>query len=190
MVSKKRKSSIQEKKEKIRAQAWPELDDEMIWHRLKTDGWLSLPRAMPLVLRIMDLLAPKGKPVSQTYLELWCRTFDDSFLIVTNPREMAFFSGFSGERAETTWKTRIKLLNEMGFIDIKGSPMNPVHYILIYNPYLILQKHHESGLLKDDLYETLVQRLIEIGADDLQKVSHDKDQSNKIDVDEIMNTKL
>ena len=32
---------------------------------------------MPLILSMMDDLS-KGQPVSSTYLELWCRTFDES----------------------------------------------------------------------------------------------------------------
>ena len=136
------------------------------------------------------MLAPKGKPISQTYFELWCRTFDDSFVIGTNPREMAYFSGFSGERAESTWRTRINILKELGFIDVKGSPLNPIHYILIYNPYLIIQKHHDNGTLKDEIYNTLLQRLIEIGADDLQKIPKEKDEEKSIDLKSLMDTEI
>jgi hypothetical protein len=69
--------------------------------RAHSDGWLSIPRAMPLLLQIMDNLS-KGKPVSSAYLDLWCRTYDDSLIVANKSREMAFFSGFTGERAERT----------------------------------------------------------------------------------------
>lgn len=125
--SKRRLHSIARKKLEIRNSVWPELDEKKLWLRKNSDGWLSIPRAMPLILRIADMLAPKGKPVSHTYLDLWCRNYDDDFIIVGKPREMAYYSGFSGERAEHTWSTRMKSLNELGFIDIKPGTNGPIH---------------------------------------------------------------
>ena len=104
LKNKKQLRKITKQKLSIRQSVWPDLDQNVLWHWKKTDGWLNIPRAMPLILRIMDMVAPKGKPVSQTYLDLWCRTFDDSFVIASKPREMAFYSGFTGERAERTWE--------------------------------------------------------------------------------------
>src|SRR5258708_4020394 len=79
----------------------PELVKDLLWSRLTHDGYTSLPKAMPLIMGIMDDLA-KGQPVSSTYLELWCRTFDESFVVLSKSRDMAFHSGFSGQRAERT----------------------------------------------------------------------------------------
>ena len=152
----------------IRKSVWPELNDANLWLREKSDGWLTIPRAMPLLLRIMDMLAPKGKPVSQTYLDLWCRTFDDAFVIVTNPREMAYYAGFSGERAEGTWATRMRILKELGFIDFREGASGPMNYVLIYNPYHIIKRHHEEGNLHDTAFTALKTRAIEIRATDLE----------------------
>lgn len=167
MVSKKRKSRIAKKKEQIRNNIWPKLNESLLWKREVSAGWLSVPRAMPLILRIADLLAPKGKPVSSTYFELWCRTYDDSFVIVSNPREMAYFSGFSGERAVSTWSSRIRILCELGFIRVEGSGVTPINYILLINPYLVIKAQHAEKNVSDPVYNSLQQRLIEIGADDL-----------------------
>ena len=102
LKNKKKLRKIVKQKLLIRQSIWPNLRQSTLWHRDNTDGWLNIPRAMPLILRIIDMLAPKGKPLSQAYFDLWCRTFDDSFIIVSKPREMAFYSGFTGERAERT----------------------------------------------------------------------------------------
>lgn len=102
--TKKTQSRIQRQKLEQRARLWPDLDEQRLWSYKKSDGWLNVPRSFPLILRIMDMLAPKGKPVSQTYLDLWCRTYEDSFVVVADPRAMAFYSGFTGERAESTWR--------------------------------------------------------------------------------------
>jgi hypothetical protein len=168
ITSKKRLNKIARQKQSIRNSVWPDLDEGRLWSREKSDGWLSIPRAMPLLMRIMDMLAPKGKPVSQTYLDLWCRTYDDSFVIVSKPREMAYYSGFSGERAERTWAIRMRILKELGFVDIKEGTNGPIHYVLVLNPYHAIKRNYERGLVPEAAYNALKERVIEIRANDLE----------------------
>ena len=166
-LSKKRLSKIARRKLEIRSKIWPDLDESRLWDRQTTSGWLTIPRPMPLLLRIMDVLAPKGQPISAVFLDLWCRTFEDSFVIASKPREMAFYSGFKGERAERTWGTRIRILADLGFIDFKPGTSGPIHYLLILNPYKIIKQHHEAGDVTGTFYNALLERAIEIRANDL-----------------------
>ncbi len=170
--SKKRLSRIARQKLKMRASLWPGLNDARLWMREKSDGWLSIPRAMPLLLQIMDSLS-KGKPVSLTYLDLWCRCYDDSFVIANKDREMAYFSGFNGERAVRTWATRMRILRDLGFIDIKEGPNGPISYVLIFNPYLVVREHYDAGQVNATFFNSLTQRMIEIGAQDLETPAAD-----------------
>lgn len=164
--SKKRLSKIARQKLAMRGNLWPNLDETRLWEREKSDGWLSIPRAMPLLLQIMDSLS-KGKPISSTYLDLWCRTYDDSFVIANKDREMAFFSGFTGERAVRTWASRMRILDDLGFIDVKDGPNGPISYVLIFNPYLVVREHYDAGHVNEAFFNSLGQRMIEIGAQDL-----------------------
>ncbi len=164
--SKKRLSKIARQKLRMRDTLWPELDEARLWSRERSDGWLSMPRPMPLLMKVMDSLS-KGKPVSSTYLDLWCRTYDDSFVIANKDREMAYFSGFSGERAVRTWTMRMRTLNDLGFIDIKSGPNGPISYVLIFNPYLVVRQLYEAGQINETFFNSLAQRMIEIGAHDL-----------------------
>jgi hypothetical protein len=178
--NKKRLSKIARQKRAMRANLWPDLDDSRLWEREKADGWLSIPRAMPLLMQIMDSLS-KGKPVSSAYLDLWCRTYDDSFVIANKDREMAYFSGFTGERAVRTWASRVRILRDLGFIDIKDGPNGPISYVLIFNPYLVIQEHYEAGHVNAAFFNSLRQRMIEIGAQDLdvQKLAEKTDSVRK-----------
>lgn len=178
-MNKKQLSKVEKQKLALRQSMWPELDESTLWHRHTTDGWLTIPRAMPLILRIMDMLAPKGKPVSPTYFDLWCRTYDDSFVIVTKQREMAFYSGFTGERAERTWADRMNLLKELGFIDIKPGTNGPIHYVLVFNPYPVIQRHHQEGRIGDAPFNALRERVLEIGASEFESAdsSEKKDEA-------------
>ena len=164
--SKKRLSKIARQKLRMRDTLWPELDEARLWSRERSDGWLSVPRPMPLLMKIMDSLS-KGKPVSSTYLDLWCRTYDDSFIIANKDREMAYFSGFTGERAVRTWTMRMRTLKDLGFIDIKSGPNGPISYVLIFNPYLVVRRLYEDGQINETFFNSLTQRMIEIGAHDL-----------------------
>ena len=158
---------IAERKRNLRKKLWPDVCDQKLWSRQTSPGWLTVPRVMPLILRIMDMLAPKGKPVSATYFDLWCRTYDDSFVTASKPREMAYFAGFTGERAHHTWVSRIRELGKLGFIMYKGGASGPVNYVLILNPYGVIQQHIKSGKLRGDVVNVLLERMIEVGATDL-----------------------
>jgi len=166
--SKKRLTKIARQKMALRSSLWPTLDDKFLWMRERSDGWLSVPRAMPLLMQLMDNLS-KGKPVSSAYFDLWCRTYDDSFIVGNKAREMAYFSGFTGERAERTWASRIRILADLGFIDVAEGPNGPISYLLIYNPYKVVKAHYKAGRINEAGFNALRQRMIEIGAQDMDK---------------------
>lgn len=172
-VNKSRKKKIAVKMRALRDTLWPDLDENLLWKYKESDGWLNIPRAIPIILKIMDTLS-KGKPVSSTYLELWCRTFDDSFVVTNKPREMALFAGFTGERAERTWTHRVRILEDIGFIKIKEGSSGPISYVLILNPYLVIKQHKEKGMVSEQLYNSLLQRMSEVGAKDLDEKGKEK----------------
>lgn len=152
----------------LRRQLWPELDLDTLWDRTERVGYTTIPRTMPHILRIMDILSPKGKPVSQTYLSLWCRVFDESMITIQNPSELAFESGFSGQRALTTWNARMTQLVGMGFIDAKGGASGRFQYVLIYNPYIVIKRLNQTDKIPEIEYTALFARAQDIGATDLQ----------------------
>jgi hypothetical protein len=176
--SKRQRAKITRQKLALRESLWPGLDEGRLWMREKSDGWLSIPRAMPLLMQIMDNLS-KGKPVSATYFDLWCRTYDDSFVVANRPREMAFFSGFNGERAEGTWASRMRILQELGFIAIAEGPNGPISYVLIYNPYQVVSEHARNGSINAATFNALKQRMIEIGAQDLADAETEESKAAK-----------
>lgn len=168
MATKRTRSKVARQKLALRDSIWPDLEETSLWERAKSDGWLSIPRAMPLLFQIMDSLS-KGKPLSATYFDLWCRAYDDSFVIANKDREMAFSSGFTGERAVRTWASRMTILADLGFISVKSGPSGPLSYVLLMNPYNVVHDLREKGQVNEALFNALNQRMVEIGADDLTK---------------------
>ena len=157
---------IDKQRRQLRDSLWPDMSDKL-WHYQTSQGWLNVPRAMPLLLRAMDMLSPKGKPVSATYLDLWCRTYNNSFVVVSNPLDMAFCSGFSGERGRHTWIARIRQLEVSGFILVEPGPSGPVNYVLLKNPFHVLRRYIDEDKLPPQVANALRARMADIGATDL-----------------------
>jgi hypothetical protein len=162
------RKKIAKRQLELRNRIFPHVTQDWLWTRQIYNGFTTLPKAMPLMLTIMDDMA-KGQPVSGTYLELWCRTFDECFVNLSKPREIAFHSGFSGQRAERTWRGRLTLLEELKFILLGEGPSGPASYALILNPYMVIRWHHEhkSPGLRSDKYNALMERAAEIGDESL-----------------------
>lgn len=146
---------------------WPGAEP-WLWHRTANKGFATIPKTMPLILQIMDDLS-NGKPLSSTYLSLWCETWDNSMVNVSKHQEMAHAAGFTGQRATYTWGGRMQLLHTLGFIDIKPGKSGPISHVLIWNPHRIIRLHHENktpGLVEAN-FNALLERALEIGANDM-----------------------
>lgn len=153
-----------------REKLWPELTPNMLWS-MDNEGWVALPRLMPLMLSIMDDLSGKGFPVSRTYLELWSRVrIEENFLAINRPEEMAFHAGFEGQRALRTWKDRIQRLAELGFIGVKPGPLGAFSFVTIYNPYHVIKRAYLAGKVHENKWQSLVIRANEISAFDLDDI--------------------
>jgi len=158
---------IGEKTLALRRELWPDISDDMLWHRKRKTGYTTIPRSMVYIIQIMNSLS-SGKPLGQTYLSLWCHTYDEYMVTIANPRVMAFESGFTGQRAEATWSGRMKSLVELEFIDAKPGASGPYNYVLILNPYTTIKRlKDQQEPIPVNIYNALLQRMKDIGANDL-----------------------
>lgn len=146
---------------------WPSVD-QWLWHRTTNKGFATIPKTMPHILQIMDDLS-NGKPLSTTYLGLWCETWDDFMANLSKQQEMAHAAGFTGQRAIYTWAGRIQLLHDLGFIDIKPGKSGLMSHALIWNPHRVIRWHHERKTpgLTEGNFNALLERAVEVGAADM-----------------------
>jgi hypothetical protein len=163
-----RAKKIFSKNIELREQLWPNITSDSLWNRKQNVGFTTIPRPMPYILQIMDELAAKGKPVSNVYLSLWCRVFDESLVVIQNERDMAFEAGFTGQRAVTTWHSRMKNLVDLGFIEAKPGSSGKYNYVLIFNPYLVIKQLNKAKKISEELYNALFARAQDVGANDLK----------------------
>ncbi|WP_221624395.1 hypothetical protein [Burkholderia cenocepacia] len=156
---------IADRRKRLRDNLWPDLDEDDLWLRKNRVGFTTIPRTITLIGRILDQMSGKGAPVMGAYLTLWCWVFDEGFVEIRTPRELAYESGFAGPRAEATWRTRMRKLEELGIISIKAGLAGDFQYVLMYDPIKVIKKLYESRP-QDIAYQSLMNRLIHIGADD------------------------
>jgi hypothetical protein len=159
--------AIAEKQLVQRELLWPGAEP-WLWHRKANKGFATIPKTMPLILQIMDDLS-NGKPLSPTYLGLWCQTWDNSMVSVSKHQEMAHAAGFTGQRAVYTWGGRMQLLHHLQFINIKPGKSGPISHAIIWNPHLVIRWHHAQktpGLVEAN-FNALLDRALEIGAKDM-----------------------
>lgn len=183
------KAKIKEKYEIKRNQLWPAFDDNdfqndedrVLWESKRKKGFVNIPRAMPLVLKIMDYLSPK--PVSSTYLSLWCRDFGTGFIEIHDIDTLAAEAGFNGVRATGTLNSRLRLLSNetdqsLGFIRAKKSTNGKYKSILMLNPMLVIHLRHQDNKLPQNYYDELFNRCADIGDKDLLNFQRNDDDYN------------
>jgi len=180
-----RQRDIAKRQIEARSKLWPDLEAQMLWS-MDNDGWVAVPRLMPLMMSIMDDLSGKGYPVGQTYLEMWCRLREEQFLTLNRPEEMAFHSGFEGQRALRTWKDRVQRLANLGFIGLKSGPLGDLSYAVFYNPYHIIKRAFLDGKVQERKWQALIVRANEISAFDIDDINDEGNFAS--DEEEIKST--
>lgn len=143
---------------------FPAIHEDWLWHRNRNDGYISVPRTLPLVMEIIDTLT-KGQPAGQVLLSLWCRAPDHALVTIESPAVFATEAGFSGERAVDTWRRRMKQLAELGFIVPKTGAAGEFHYVLLLNPHWAVEvRRSRVNDIPESMYGRLIERLMDIGA--------------------------
>jgi len=161
---------ISKKNIALREKLWPDLVHEEIWHHKDYDGFLSVPRTMPIILGIINDLT-KGKPAGSTYFSLWCMTYPaEMYVSLSNAEELAFQSGFKGQRAVRQWQDRMKSLAEFGFVKVAEGARGKLSHAAIPNPHFVIRRLHneKTAGLTEAAFNTLWERANEIGAKDIE----------------------
>lgn len=163
------KKKIAKKNVELRTRLWPDLSPDDLWHRSVYDGFTSVPRTMPLIMNIIDDLAPGSKRTAMTYLALWGQAFDEMYVSLQNADDLAFHSGYTGQRAVRSWKERIRELEKLGFIRTAPGTAGNLSHAVILNPHFAIRRLHAAKTpgLTTPAFNALVARAIAIGAQDM-----------------------
>lgn len=155
---------------------FPNTPQAWLWHRKKNDGFITIPRTLPIVMQAVDAES-KGQPAGHTLFCLWARSPDNSVVSIDNPATFAAEAGFMGERAIDTWRRRMKKLRELHLIATKPGASGEFHYILLMNPNASMEWMRNQGLVQDGIYGRFLERVADIGAfGDLEAIREIRDR--------------
>jgi len=142
----------------LRNELWPDAD-EKVWQRKKHQGFTTIPKELPLIMNVADVLMGSKMDVSKVYLTLWCNVWDDGFVQVPSAEKLAFEAGYTSKKRGTEWRKRISALKELGFIETKPGSSGDDEYVLLLNPLEALERL--IGTRRDEIPEALINALRE-----------------------------
>jgi hypothetical protein len=145
----------------LRRELWPDVDESRLWNRAEFTGFTTIPRTLPVFLRLIDHLDKQS--ASRVYLDLWCRAFDDYVIEVRDEYDAAFMSGYDGQRAIRTWRERIAVLDRYGFVRTHTTPHGSYRYVLVLDPHPVIEALRENGKVDDSTWIAYRSLLISIG---------------------------
>jgi hypothetical protein len=140
---------------------WP---DFWVWSRKRDAGYISVPRILPIAMQAIDDHATKGSPGGHTLFCLWARSPDHVLVTIEHPATFAAEAGFRGTRAVDTWRKRMKVLRDLGFIVPKKGPSGDFHHVMLINPIAGVERMYQNGKVHVDLYDRFLGRLVDTGA--------------------------
>ena len=157
-----------QKADRLIEQIWPDAAAADVWNRKTSDGYMSTPRTMPLIVSMINDLT-KGTPAGFAYLGLWARSVNESVVEIKDPGAMAYEIGFVGERRAAAWSARIALLEKLGFIKCSDGAAGKYSFILLMNPYHVIQRLAEQKHVQKRAFNVFLSRALEIGAKELTR---------------------
>lgn len=159
----KRRLTMVERAQQLMQVHFPDVPDAWKWGRKTNDGFITIPRTLPIVMQVIDDQS-KGQPAGHVLFCLWARSPDHAVITIENTTTFAAEAGFLGERAVDTWRRRMKTLRELNFITTKPGASGEFHYVMLLNPNVAVEKMRCNGNVQDRLYSRFIERLAETGA--------------------------
>lgn len=161
-MSRKRNAAVVKRMALLR-ELWPN-DAANVWKGPDEIGYFCAPRTLPLVLSLMQQQTISGnQDPAPVYIDLMARNMGEGVIEMVSEEEHAYASGYSGNRATRTWRDRMKILEETGFIKVKARGGLKYGFVLLIHPTLVVQKLKGEGKVPDDWWVSYRTRQLETG---------------------------
>ena len=177
------KRVTERRRAKIRKDFWP---NEDFWTDSKETGWFSATRTLSLILGLMDSKALSGtRAPSKVYVELLTRHFDNGIIEIKSEEEHAYASGYTGNRAVRSWRERMQLLEELGFIKTKEGGGRSFHYVLLVHPTVAVKQLSDKNKVPDAWWTTYRGRQVETGEATFEKRERARARAKKAEREDV-----
>ncbi len=153
------KTATQERREAIKAEVWP---TEIAWTGENEKGWFRAPRSIALVMSLLAHQELTGnKNATGVYLDLLSRHRDTGVVDMVGEGEHSYSSGYVGTRGIRTWRERMQLLEELGFIKTRSAGNQDFRYVLLIHPTVAVQALKDSNRIPEKWWQLYRQNQIE-----------------------------
>lgn len=143
---------------------WDGVADQ-VWRRQENDGYTTFPRLLPLITVLLRCLTKGSGDPSSVYVELWARVYDEGYVQITNEIDHVYAAGYHGTRGTRTWRERMMMLEDHGFLKIKPNGAQNFGHVLLVNPLLVAARLKKEGKVPLAWWAAFVSRADEIGAE-------------------------
>ena len=102
-------------------------------------GYACVPRVLPVLLQLAhDKAVTLATDCRSTYLELLTRNWGQGFIEIRDEQEHALRAGYTSPRSLRTWRERMRLLKNAGFIEMREKAFRPIGYVLLRHPHKVI----------------------------------------------------
>lgn len=147
-----------------RDELWDGAADQ-VWTRKKNVGFGTIPRLLPLITVLLRHLTKGSGDPSSVYVELWARVYDEGYVQIKNEIDLVYAAGYDGPRGTRTWRERMMMLEDYGFLKIKPNGAQKFGHVLLVNPLLVAARLKKEGRVPQAWWAAFVSRADEIGAE-------------------------
>lgn len=148
----------------------PHIKDTHVWNS-QSGGWASVPRAAGLISTLVIKEAYRNRfggssAAGVTYMTLWLHFQGHGMSRIENEADAALESGYGGERGITTFRRHVRTLKDLGFVDYLEESRGRVKWVALLNPYQVVKKLMEDGVVTKATYSAVRERADAIGVGD------------------------
>lgn len=152
-------SAARARRRELKDNFWPK---EAAWLGAEETGYFCAPRSLPFILQALAHKSVSGdRDPSPVYLELLARHHGQGVVEMTYEEDHAFAAGYTTQRAARTWRDRMKVLVDAGFIKVTSSGKR-YSKVLLLHPSLAMRKLYDAGKISESLWQAFRTRQIEV----------------------------
>lgn len=99
-----------------------------------------------------------------TYVDLMCRIFFVGVVQIHDEQEHAYCAGFTGKRGVKSWRERMKVLKDLGFIYYRPHLQREIGFVLVRDPHIVASELFDKGLTSDEWWAAFQDKMNQFGA--------------------------
>lgn len=148
------KSRAGDRRRKLRDECFGADSWERVWKSAdEKKGYACVPRILPILMQLAhDKKITGNQDCRSTLLELYCANWGEAIVEIQDESGHGLRAGFGTDRAARSWRERIYLLAEAGFIEVREKSSRPIGYVMLRHPMSVLSELRAQRKMDQNLW--------------------------------------